>query len=493
MNNSTTILKDLLLITNPKVLGLSEYLNNAALLFVLPAFYIGMIVEYFTNFDFKSVAKRSVIAFLAIKLLVPIHVEAVDTSLKVSSELLKKYSPQNKFLTAYENAKGETAQVKDGVWGKLTSIVRMVVDDPIVMIIFLLSYVAFFLLTQLYSLVYHLAIAMFGLCAILSILPITSKSLTGAVKTSLWCIIMPFVVTIVLALIGDSDAFFKTYSGGIVQNLESLIQLLVMTIILLLTPLITTKIMNDSGVSGIAENIGQMAAMTTLIGGASMASKFIGSNSKLIGGALHNSTSKPLINKVKGSVSKKAADIAESKGIGASVNTLTNKSSFGKIKEGIKDFKDGVKKTTMPEKFVMGTDALLNRRENSLAKLGRSDDLKNSIKPLESRPGIKVNEAQNKKPEKVVLPLGSYKTQARSFLAQNDLKKAEFNSKTRNPVEGHFLNSRNRQNQISKSFNKPTSTQLGNEKTKLEPTIKKMSNSRKRDFKGNGINSMQNA
>ena len=40
----TSMLKDLLLITNPKVLGLSEYLNQAALLFVLPAFYIGMIV-----------------------------------------------------------------------------------------------------------------------------------------------------------------------------------------------------------------------------------------------------------------------------------------------------------------------------------------------------------------------------------------------------------------------------------------------------------------
>ncbi|MGZ3857666.1 MAG: hypothetical protein ACXVKO_15515, partial [Bacteriovorax sp.] len=255
----SSMLKDLLLITNPKVLGLSNYLNESALLFLLPAFYIGMIVEYFTNFDFKSVVKRSVIAFLAIKLLVPIHVEAVDTSLKVSSELISRYSPQNKFLMAYQNAKGESVKGgvgagKTGVWSKLTSIVKMVVDDPIVMIIFLLSYVAFFLLTQLYSLTYHLAIALFGLCAVLSILPITSKSLSGAVKTSLWCIIMPFVVAIVLALIGDSDAFFKTYSGGIVQNLESLIQLLVMTIILLLTPMITSKIMNDSGVSGVAEN-----------------------------------------------------------------------------------------------------------------------------------------------------------------------------------------------------------------------------------------------
>jgi hypothetical protein len=146
---TTSMLKDLLLISNPKVLGLCEYLNKSALLFILPAFYIGIISEFFTNFDFKSVAKRAVIAFLAIRLLVPIHIEAVDTSLKVSSELIKRYSPQNKFLTAYQTAKGDSLETtKKGVWQKLTSIVKMLVDDPIVMIIFLFSYIAFFLLTS---------------------------------------------------------------------------------------------------------------------------------------------------------------------------------------------------------------------------------------------------------------------------------------------------------------------------------------------------------
>ena len=415
----SSMLKDLLLITNPKVLGLSNYLNQSALLFLLPAFYIGMCVEYFTNFDFKSVAKRSVIAFLAIKLLTPIHVGAVDTSLKISSELISRYSPQNKFLTAYQNAKSETIDgEKAGVWSKLTSIVKMVVDDPIVMIIFLLSYVAFFLLTQLYSLIYHLGIALFGLCAVLSILPITSKSLVGAVKTSLWCMIMPFVVAIVLALIGDSDAFFKTYSGGIVQNLESLIQLLVMTIILLLTPLITTKIMNESGVSGVADNIGQMAAMSTMIGGASIASKFIGSKSKMIGGAIHGSTTKPLMNKVKSSISNRASEIAHSKGIGPTLNTLNAETKGEKMKGGIADFKDGLKKTTLSEKVVLGTDAIVNRKENSMAKMARSQEAQN-LKEYQHKktPDSKSYTAEALPfAKRAVLPLSDYKNEARSYL-----------------------------------------------------------------------------
>jgi hypothetical protein len=481
----SSMLKDLLLITNPKVLGLSHYLNQSALLFLLPAFYIGMIVEYFTNFDFKSVAKRSIIAFLAIKLLVPIHVEAVDTSLKISSELISRYSPQNKFLMAYQNAKGGPTNgveggLKTGVWSKLTSIVKMVVDDPIVMIIFLLSYVAFFLLTQLYSLTYHLAIALFGLCAVLSILPITSKSLTGAVKTSLWCIMMPFVVAIVLALIGDSDAFFKTYSGGIVQNLESLIQLLVMTIILLLTPLITSKIMNDSGVSGVAENLGQMAAMSAMFGGASIASKFVGSKSRMFGGAVHSSTSKPLMNKIKGSVSKRASEIGQSKGIGASLETLTSNSSSEKLRNGFTDFKEGMTKTSLPEKLVLGADAVMNRKENSLAKMGRAQEVQ-SFKTNQDKKMSKGDSHDDKNyqgqisqnAKRSILPLADYKKEARGYLSQrSDRQKIQSDMSRKAPEANHFLKTRvpHVLNPISENGMKVNKGRVAIERIKMKPT-----------------------
>lgn len=475
---SSSMLKDLLLVTNPNVLGLSNYLNQSALLFLLPAFYIGMIVEYFTNFDFKSVAKRSVIAFLAIKLLVPIHIEAVDTSLKVSSELLGRYSPQNKFVMAYQNARGESIDgAKIGVWSRLTSIVKMVVDDPIVTIIFLSSYVAFFLLTQLYSLTYHLAIALFGLCAVLSILPITSKSLTGAMKTSLWCILMPFVVAIVLALIGDSDAFFKTYSGGIVQNLESLIQLLVMTIILLMTPLITSKIMSDSGVSSVAENLGQMAAMSTMIGGASIASKFIGSKSRMIGGMVHNTTSKPLINKVQGFLSNKASEISQSKGIGPSLNTLTSTGGAEKFKSGLSEFKDGMKKTSLSEKVVLGADAVMNRKENSLAKMGRHQEAQN-LKQYQHK---KMSDDKSYTAEaapyanRSVLPLGDYKKEAREYLTQRNIQRNTQAKMKRTPESGHFLKNRipHVLNPIPQHHNKNSALVL--ERKKMQPREKVVS------------------
>lgn len=437
--SEASLLKGLLLITNPRVLGLSNYLNQAALAFILPAFYIGMICEYFTNFDFKGVAKRAAIAFIVIQLMTPIHVSAVEMSLQVSSELVKKYSPQNKFLSAYQNARGESIKGEStGVWGKLTSIVKMVVDDPIVMIIFLLSYVAFFLLTQLYSLTYHLTIAMIGLCAILSILPITSKSLTGAIKTSLWCVVMPFVVAIVLCLVGDSDAFFKTYSGGIVQNLESLIQLLIMTIILLLTPMITSKIMNDSGVSGMAENLGQMAAMTALIGGTSSVSKFIGSKSLALGGTVHSASSKPLVNGLKGSLSKKASAIGAIKGIGPTMKTLTSSNPLERFKSGVNDFSDSMKKTTLSEKIVLGADGILNRKENSLAVQGRQREAASMTNYQQKISAGSGDNGLGATPDlqKSIVPLASYKNEAREFMGRRELAQQNYR---RSPETSQFL------------------------------------------------------
>ncbi len=364
---STPFLKELLLITNTNVMGLSEYLNKTALLFVLPCFYVGLLCEFFTNWRFGDVAKRALIAFLAIKLMTPLHVQFVDMGLKVSSQLLKEYSPRNKFLTAYNAVKMDK---KSSMWKKLSAIVE-IITDPIVMIIFLASYVAFFLLTQLYSLTYHLTIAFIGLCALLSIFPMTARSLTGAIKTSLWCVLMPFVVAIVLCLIGDSDAFLKTYSGGIVNNLESLIQLLIMTILLLMTPMITNKLMSEAGLSQVAENVGQMAAMTAMAGGV----KLVQVGAMAATGGVAGATVTPLLNLGKSALSSKAAEIMDKKGIAPKVSSLSGTDSFSsRFKDKLSNFDEGVRGSSLKEMMTLGADAVVNRQENKLARQARSRD-----------------------------------------------------------------------------------------------------------------------
>lgn len=434
----TSLLKNLLLNVNPRVIGLSEYLNQVALLFIIPAFYMGMIAEYFTNFDFKSVAKRALIAFLAIKLLMPIHIQAVDASLNTSSALLSKYSSGNKFLTAYQSAHVATDSNK-GIWERLKSIVAIVTDDPLVVGIFLFSYAAFFLLTQLYGLIYHLTLAFIGFCAVLSILPITSRSLTGAIYSSLWCVLMPFVIMIVLALVGDSDAFLKDYSGGIVQNVESLIQLLVMMVILLLTPLLTTKIMNGTGLNSVADNLGQMAAMTTMIGGSKYASKALANSALKFGGAAHSVSSKPLINHFKGNLSKKAGAIASKKDLGPSLSTLTDESLKGKLKGGIEDFKNDYPKTNWKEKAVLGADSIFNKKENQLAGIARkseAESLKKNINQATNDPnfeGIKIDRS------KLKMPISEYKEGARKFNQDQERNQERL---IKNPNANTFLASR---------------------------------------------------
>ncbi len=403
----TPFLKELLLITNPNVLNLAEYLNKSSLLYVLPCFYLAMAFEFFGSWNFKDVIKRSMIAVIAIKLLTPIHVQCVEQSLEVSSQLVQRYSPRNKFLTAYKTTKMDK---KAGVWSKLSSIVEIIVEDPIVLIIFLLSYISFFLLTQLYSLVYHLSIVFFGLSALLSIFPMTSRALSGAIKSSLWCILMPFVVAIVLCLIGDSDAFLKTYDGGIVQNLESLIQLLIMTIILLMTPMITSKLMSDAGLASVAENVGQMVAMGTLVG----ATGLLGGKAALALKAAHNVSTGPAMKFGKNKLSESASGIMEKKGVAPTVSSIAGNHG---LKDNLKakggDFKRSFQNTSLIEKATVAADSIVNRNENKLAKAVRKQD----AHKVENHPQARSE----------LLPLSSYKREVQDFQRKTGSNAQDYN------------------------------------------------------------------
>jgi hypothetical protein len=247
---------------------------------------------------------------------------------------------------------------------------------------------------------------------------------------------MPFVVAIILCLIGDSDAFFKTYSGGIVQNLESLIQLLIMTIILLLSPMITTKIMSESGVSHVADSLGQMAGMATLIGGASFASRFVGAKSKAVGGMIHNSTSRPMMKKFKGAISSKAQSISAQKGIGPSIQSLMATAPSEKIKHGLGDLKDNIKNTSFREKMVLATDSVINKRENGLAKVARSKDVQSlNSKPLSN--GLKQDLSSGlPDSQRSKLPIANYKKEASEYLG----RRSEFMNQPR--LQNQFMSSR---------------------------------------------------
>jgi len=98
----------------------------------------------------------------------------------------------------------------------------------------------------------------------------------------------------------------------------------------------------------------------------------------LAGSVLHNSTSKPLMNKVKGAVSNKAQAIAKDKGLGASMKTLTSKNPIEKLKGGMSDLSDNFKNTSFKEKVIMGADSVINKKENGLAREARLREVNKS-------------------------------------------------------------------------------------------------------------------
>jgi len=190
--------------------------------------------------------------------------------------------------------------------------------------------------------------------------------------------------------------------------------------------MITSKLMTDSGVSHMAESLGQMAGMATMIGGASYASRYLGSKAGAVGGMIHNSTSKPLMNKVKGAVSNKAQSISKEKGIGPSIQTLTSKNPVDKLKGGISDLGDNIKNTSLKEKIILGADSIINKKENGLAREARLKEVNQSSASPNGSLQDKANNSSASnvfnKPEfkSSKVPLGIYKKDASEYLRSRD-------------------------------------------------------------------------
>ena len=118
-------------------------------------------------------------------------------------------------------------------------------------------------------------------------------------------------------------------------------------VILLFSPFITSKLMSESGVTQVAENLGQMAGMATLIGGATIASKYVGAKAVSALSSIHNSATKPILNSVKSNLSNKALGISKSKGFS---QTITNHSPLDKLKGKLADTKEVMNNTSFKEK-----------------------------------------------------------------------------------------------------------------------------------------------
>ena len=172
-------------------------------------------------------------------------------------QLLKKFSPNNLFVKKWNEGKIKTKE-KSG-WGYLESIAIPNLNDLLATTFFVLAKVFTWLLKLIFSSVYHLTYIFSGITALLYFFNWTERSLVGAVQSSLWCILMPFVVVAILSLVGNSiDS--RTIKGDLaIADIETILWLFGVTLILMISPLITWSMVKGEGIASAGTKFGAIA------------------------------------------------------------------------------------------------------------------------------------------------------------------------------------------------------------------------------------------
>ncbi|MBT3982281.1 MAG: hypothetical protein HOE90_13065 [Bacteriovoracaceae bacterium] len=241
-------LVNMLLIQDKSISNLFSEFSKISLYFIPVCFVSALILEFYGKLNFGEVIKRLVIALVVTSAFYSFHKMAVETSFNVAYKTFKKVSPQNLFIRKWTQTKLKTNPHKS--WGWLEKISIPNLNDLVATCFFLLSKIFLWILKLIFSTVYHLTYLFSGLSACLYLFQETQKSLSGILRSSLWCIIFPFVVISILSLVGNSISSRAIQSKLLFTDIEVIIWLLGISFILLLSPAITLAIIGKEGIGG---------------------------------------------------------------------------------------------------------------------------------------------------------------------------------------------------------------------------------------------------
>lgn len=250
------ILQEMLLIEEPSVFRLYKEMTSIATYFIAPVFTIALILEYFGNMDFGGVVKKLFLITVFIGAFYQFHTTATKLALDNATYTLKKVSPRNLFVKKWYHTKVKTTEKKE--WNFIQSLVVPNLNDLLATAYFLLAKVFIWLLKLIYSSVYHLTYVFSGVTAILYFLGWTKDALKGTVQASLWCMIMPFVIVAILALVGNSIDEAALGSDLIVTKVDTIIWLFGVTLLLLISPLISYGMIKGDGIHSFSSKMGTM-------------------------------------------------------------------------------------------------------------------------------------------------------------------------------------------------------------------------------------------
>jgi len=251
------MIESLLLIQEPSVMKLFREINSLSLSLFPVCITLACIAEYIGSVNFYKLTQKVVIVFFILIFFEPLHKRVIDISLNGSEELISKVSPQNPFMKKFYEKKYSKNKVKNKDF--LSKFVLPNLHELVSTSMYVLIKIFMWLLKLIYSSVYHLTYVFSSISALLYLFSWTSHSMKGIVSSTLWCMLMPFVIVSMLVLVGNTITMSAPSNSVGLSDIELLIWLFGITILLLISPLITLNIVKSDGFAGVSSQMGAIS------------------------------------------------------------------------------------------------------------------------------------------------------------------------------------------------------------------------------------------
>ncbi len=269
------MIESLLLIPEPSVMKLYREMNALALSLFPMCITLACIAEYIGGVNFFKLTKRVLVVFAILVFFEPIHKRAVEISFKGAGELMKRVSPRNPFMKKFYERKYKEKKKENSSF--LSGFVMPNLHELVSTTMYVLVNIFMWLLKLIYSSVYHLTYVFSSMSALLYLFSWTNSSLRGIVSSTLWCMLMPFVIVSLLVLVGNTITMSAPSASVGVSDIELLIWLFGITLLLLISPLITLNIVKSDGFAGASAQMGTIS----LAGATYTKTKLIQAKSKI--------------------------------------------------------------------------------------------------------------------------------------------------------------------------------------------------------------------
>ena len=281
MNN---FLKDFLLLKSTNIDNVLMVVKEVSFPILSLTFMMGAVFENYGQQNFIGLFKRLIIALFLIPYGSVILKESVNLSFDISSRIMSSSQKNNPVIQLIDRARKISQQEKpknpddkikekiknssNSLWESTAFVTKLLLDDGMSSVIFVISYTALLILGQFYTIVYNFTYVSIPIIATLIVFPPTYSVANSISRTISWVFLMPIFCMITILLLSLSFAFPQDGANEFYfTTFENLINFCIMAIMLLLVPTIVSGFLSGSGILTAAETFSKTTAMAVATGG----------------------------------------------------------------------------------------------------------------------------------------------------------------------------------------------------------------------------------